>query len=354
MCKPQDEATNLLKADLDAFCGGNIDLKQTLRRCAHVCQILGWHEQLTWFQNELRGYPNSVELPFYRRGIKGTTRWITTGGLSTTIASVVEDSYATEEKPVMYIEMDIRGGIDWILSAAQSGYIQGTGKKSSRYLSFQKTSIETAEVNDYSADVFQTILTELDNLVFNFVSNSYVILRYGDTLQDVWQAYRTKVEEQMATIGFATKLDTIRNGLNSSNPQDWRAAMWSCRDIFHDLAAYLWRDQRDTYEYLPGKGADGKLRVTESDYLNRLGAYLHQKSIVGEMGAYLRAEMERIYHSIDTLIDLTSKAHSEVPLFTVRTAAIGTYTLLGEIVTRTDMQPVMEYCNPSASGNVEQ
>lgn len=70
--------------------------------------------------------------------------------------------------------------------------------------------------------------------------------------------------------------------------------MWSCRDILHDLAAYLWQDPRETYEHLPGKGKDRKLRVTKSDYVNRLGAYLH------ETGAYIRAEMERVYHSIKT------------------------------------------------------
>jgi len=130
--------------------------------------------------------------------------------------------------------------------------------------------------------------------------------------------------------------------------------MWSCRDILHDLAAYLWCDQRETYEYLPGQGKGGKLRVTESDYVNRLGAYLHQKSVVGKTGAYLRAEMERIYQSISTLNELDSRAHSEVTLVDVRTAAIGTYTILGEIVTRTDVKPVTEYCIPQISEKAEQ
>ena len=321
MSKPQDEAIDILKVVLDDFFNGNVDLKNVLRRCAHVCQILSWNEQLTRFQNELSGYPKGVELPWHRRSIKGSTKWLVAGGFDTVLDSVIEDGYRTEEEPVTCTEMDVWMGIDWVLSAAQSGYTESTGRKSSKYISFRNKHVETKEANVYGKHVFQTILTNIENLVFDFASNSYSLLRYGDTLQDIWQAYRAKVEENLVTIGFAERLDTIRNGLNSQNPQDWRAAMWSCRDVLHDLAAYLWCDQRETYEYLLGQGKGGKLRVTESDYVNRLGAYLHQKGVVGETGAYLRAEMERIYHSIGTLNELDSRAHSEVTLFDDQTPA---------------------------------
>lgn len=354
MSNPQSESIDILKNVLNDFFIGSVEIKSVLRRCTHVCQILGWHEQLSWFQNELNGYPSGAELPWYRKSIKGHTKWHVTGGIYTVLDSVVEDGYSAKKEPLKYTEIDVWDGIDWILSAAQSGYVESTGRRSTKYISFREKNVETEEMNVYDKQVFQTILTNIGNLAFNFASNSYAILQYGDALQDVWQAYRAKVEEQLIATGFTKHLDTIRNGLNSQNPQDWRAAMWSCRDILHDLAAYLWCDQRETYEYLPGQGEGGKLRVTESDYVNRLGAYLHQKSVVGKMGAYLRAEMERLYHSISTLNELDSRAHSEVTLTDIRTVAIGTYTILGEIATRTDMKPVTEYCNPQSPEATEQ
>jgi len=354
MSEPQDEAIDILKSVLDAFFIGKVDLKNALRRCSHVCQILSWNGQLTWLQNELSGYPKGVELPWYRRSIEGSTKWLIAGGIETVLESVIEDRHRTEEEPVTHAEMDVWVGIDWILSAAQAGYTEYTGRKSSKYIRLSQKRVETREANVYGKHVFQTLLTNIENLVFNFASNSYSTLRYGDALQDLWQAYRAKVEECLATLGFTGHLDTVRNGLKSKNPQDWRAAMWSCRDILHDLATYLWRDKRETYEYLPGRGKDGKLGVTEKDHVNRLGAYLHQKGAVGKTGAYLRAEMERIYHSISTLNELYNRAHSEVALFDVRTAAIGMYTILGEIVARTDMEPVTEYRTPSTSEAAEQ
>lgn len=206
--------------------------------------------------------------------------------------------------------------------------------------------LSSCQVLTSAKQVFQDILDNIESIVFDFASKSYAILRYGDALEDVWQAYRTKVDEHLISIGFGGHLDTVRTGLNSDNPQDWRAAMWSCRDILRDLATYLWQDPRETYEHLRGRGKDGKLRVTQSDYVNRLGAYLHRKGITGKTGAYLRAEMERIYHSIDTLNELDNIAHQPVTLPDVRTAAIGTYFILGELVSRTDMKPVTEYHSP--------
>ncbi|MBA7694075.1 hypothetical protein ES703_102677 [subsurface metagenome] len=346
MSSPQDEAVGILKSVLTDLFNGTADIKNVLRRCAHVCQILSWSEQLSWFQNELNGYSSDTELPWYRKGIKGHTIWRTCGGLHTTIASVVEDKRKTKREPTTCITMDVWVGIDWILSAAQSGYVESTGKKSSRYLRTLEEKVETEEVRVYDKQIFQGILKNIENPVFNFASKSYSVLCYGDAMQDVWQAYRTKVDQHLVAIGLGGHLDTVRTGLNSNNPQDWRAAMWSCRDILHDLAAYLWQDSRDTYEHLPGKGKGGKLGVTQSNYVNRLGAYLYEKGVTGETGAYIRAEMERIYHSIQTLNKLDGKAHNVIALSDIRTAAIGTYIILGELVMRTDMKPVTEYHSP--------
>jgi len=340
----QGEAIDILKEILDNFFSSQaVDLKNLLRRCAYACEILGWGEQLAWFQNELFGYPSDVELPLYRKAIRGRVVWRATGGIDTAIAKIIDDRYKLRGEPAEYTEMDVWAGIDWVLSASQLGYSESTGRISSQYISYRHKDIETEEAKVYDKQVFQTILTSIENLVFNFVSKSYAILRYGDVLQDIWEGYRTKVDEKLISIGFGGHIDAIRVGLSSNNPQDWRTVMWSCRDVLHDVASYLWQDSRKTYEYLPGQGKNGKLPVTQKEYVNRFSAYLHQKGTTGEAGAYLRAEMERIYNSIKTLNDLDNKAHGVITLDDARTAAIGTYTILGELATRTDMNPIEKY-----------
>lgn len=196
MSKPQDEAIDILKAVLDDFFSGSVDIKNVLRRCAHVCQILGWSERLTWFQNELFGYPKDVELPWYRKDIKGRTKWLVDGGIYTVLDNVIEDEHRATEEPAQYTEMDVRAGIDWVLSVAQSGYVESTGKKSSKYISFRHKSVETKEANTYDKHVFQTILTNIENLVFKFVSESYAILCYGDALHDIWPRYLVRISHK--------------------------------------------------------------------------------------------------------------------------------------------------------------
>jgi len=345
---PQEEAIGILKAVSDRLLTGNADLKAMLRSCFHACQLLDWHKQLTWFDRELHGYPPEVALPWYRQDIKGHTEWLTRGGIYKTVASVVQNQFRgdADKEPTTHVTMDIGGGVDWILMVAQVGYIESTGNKSSKYLRTLQEQVEVDEVCVYDKQVFQTMLTHIENKVFDFASKSYVVLRYSDALGDVWRGYQTRVDESLLSTRLKEQLDTVRTGLSSDNPQSWRDAVWSCRDIIHDLATYLWQDPRDEYEHLPGKGQGGKLSVTENNYVNRLGAYLHQKQVAGETRAYLHAEMERIYHSIQTLNKLANKAHSGISLSDARTVAIGTYMILGELVTRTDMKPVTRYQSP--------
>jgi hypothetical protein len=69
---------------------------------------------------------------------------------------------------------------------------------------------------------------------------------------------------------------------------------------------------------------------------------LHQKGVTGRTGKYLRAELWRI-HALD---DFANKAHKGATQDELRLAVIGIYTVLGELVTRTDLQPVTEVVAP--------
>jgi hypothetical protein len=82
---------------------------------------------------------------------------------------------------------------------------------------------------------------------------------------------------------------------------------------------------------------------------NRLAAYIHQKRISGTRGSFLRHEAERLADSIYSLITVQSEAHDPVSLEDARSFAIRTYFVVGELVTRTDMQPVLQYENPAIS-----
>jgi hypothetical protein len=193
------------------------------------------------------------------------------------------------------------------------------------------------------------VLAEVEKIAFGFASQAYTFLRYGNELTDIWQDHRREVDAKLLPLGFAGHLDTIQAGLRSVNPTDWRSAVFACRSLLEDVAAYLWRDPRKTYEHLPGSEPDGKgnLKVTKDRPVNRLKAYLHQKGLHGNTGKLLRDEIDRIEASIRSLVALQGEAHAPVSRGDARTVAITTYVVLGELAMKTDMQPIEKYGRPN-------
>ena len=89
-----------------------------------------------------------------------------------------------------------------------------------------------------------------------------------------------------------------------------------------------------------------KLVVTPDKFANRLRAYLHQKGLHGTAGGqFLRDELDRLATSIRSLIAFQSKAHDPVGRDDVRSVALATYFPVGEIVFRTDLQPIETYAS---------
>jgi hypothetical protein len=188
---------------------------------------------------------------------------------------------------------------------------------------------------------YQQCVESLRNQLFSWASQSYSASRVGDLAGDTWSSFRRVVDEALVKLDMGDHLTAIETGLTSSNSQDWRLAMYGVRDVIRDLGNQLWLVADETYPYLDND--NGKpIRVTELEYVNRLWAYLHQKGVTGRTGKYLRAELRRI-HALD---DFANKAHKGVTQDELRLAVIGIYTVLGELVTRTDLQPVTEVVAP--------
>jgi len=114
--------------------------------------------------------------------------------------------------------------------------------------------------------------------------------------------------------------------------------MYACRSVLSDLAAHLWRDHAKVYPPLRQPGGDWV--VDQEHYINRLVAYAPVKGVTGHARAVVQAELERLNTTLHKLNELDSKAHAPVTREDARLAAIATYVVVGEIVLRTDMQPV--------------
>ena len=348
---PQEEAAFLLSQVVSDLTAPSHDLKTILRKCQHICELLGWQHQVNWFRQELNGYPypSNIQLPFYRK-ILGTKRWnIAESGHDHTVW--LAESIVTGIDPAIYEEeadiLDVWANIDWFISAAKNGHKERLSETKTVVFSHGRERITMYRDRIFLASSFMDRLAQFEAQVFDFVSKSYVPLKYGSLVTDIWDGYRLVVDEQLTQLHFSDHLQEIQSGIQSDNPASWRASAFACRNLLTDLANYLWQDPRPRYEHLPGRTDDGKLDVTHGNTKNRIAAYLHQKGVSGTEGKHLRNEVERLAASIDSIISFQAAAHDPINLQNARSIDILTYVLIAEIATRTDLIPIKEYSTPT-------
>lgn len=348
---PQHEATQIFTEVIRDLTSGNHDIKTVLRRCQHACQLLSWNGPKAWFSVELAGYPTSTPKPPYRQ-VLGKLLWKRRRSNFNEILSDVTEQYVYDSAPwereIEDISLEVWWGIDYLLAVAQTGHQERTGETKGGVSRSRRETVELERVRTFSAASFAVVVSEIERMTYEFASQSYTMLRYGNVLTDFWTDYRTQVDATLRSLNLTAHLDAIQLGLQPDNTEAWRAAVLECRNLLNDVANYLWQDSRDTYEHLPGDGQRGKLNVSRGKFASRLAAYVHQKGLRGTAGKFVRDEIERLAVSIRSLIALQSKAHSPISRDDAKTAALGTYFILGELAIKTDMQPVATYGQPAA------
>ena len=344
---PQEEALEILSQMISEINAVSPRLEYILRLGQHVCQILNWQEQFSWFYSELNGYSLNVPRPSYRK-LNGKLIWLTDAPLGDAVkwdSEALVYGKSAEDSLEDETILDVYSNIEWVMKAAQSGYSEYSGETKISHLRSGKV-IHLRRVRQFNRESFVSCLHAVKGIAFDFASRSYALLKYGNALQSIWENRRSKIEELLQPLGFTNHLVEINNGLNTSNPESWRSAVFECRSLLSDLANYLWRDPRPIYEYLPGKGDDGKLSVSKKEFSNRISAYIHQKGLTKSTGKFIRDECERLSISIRSLIAVQSKAHGQIGKDQADSIALATYLLVGEILLRTDMRPIERYVEP--------
>ena len=330
-----DQAAQLMGEIVDAILSGSFDLVDVTRKAFHACGLAGWSAAQALYRRELEGYPDDSELPSYRRGLSGTKKWAPASLYDAPNFIAQRRVYGEAELPES-TSLEFRGPLANVVKWSQTGLSHRTAE--TRVRKEGRESWSEVKIVEYAASGFQRIARSVEQFTFQSASAAYTTLTYGDALEDIWEGYRTRVEPVLSELGLENHFELIRDGLAATNPENWRTAMFGCRNVLVDLASYLWRDPKETYAPLAQDGEP--FRVDESRYINRLAAYLHFKGVTGHSGKYLRSELERINSSIHALNELDSKGHAPVTREDARLAAMGTYVLLGEFVERTDMKPI--------------
>ncbi|MFQ5872856.1 MAG: hypothetical protein ACE5JL_03520 [Dehalococcoidia bacterium] len=335
----QAEAIEIFREVISELTSPQRDLVLIVRRLIHACQILGWQKQPEFFWAELNGYTHDAELPSYRQSAAAHLTW-RAFGLDANIALAINEDFATKKEPT---SGRLWAPLHQLQAAKTAGFVNPTGRTDSRYISFMHKWIDVEEVLVIPATAVTDALRAIENICFNFASQSYSVLRFGSLIERFWRDYQAVTYGKLSNLNLRGHLEAIQQNISATQPEAWRQAAFGCRNLLHDLANCLWKDPRQTYVRLKGQGPGGKLQVSPDKPKNRLAAYLHQKGISGEAGTLLRRELERVWESLDALHDLASKGHGPITFEDVRTVVVSLFVLLGELVHRTDLEPVERY-----------
>jgi hypothetical protein len=322
-------------------------LESVLRRCARAALLVGQQDALEIFNKEIRGYYSSDEPPYYRR-VQGHVVWRTIGferlNDPTDIAAQMASKFYGNE-PCGFVA---HAGLQELLTASANGHWLISQIVEKRMVPDGKNVGGTwvEPVDYYLPQAFSTCVKAIEQSAYEWATQWLVYLRYESRITNIWQRYRSSVDDTMEALGLSKHLPSTDGNLASSNEQDWRSVLYGCRNMLEDIANHLWTDSRPQYAPIATTQNDGKkigMDVTPSKYVNRIQAYLHQKSTRDASAGLVEKEAELLGALFARLNTLDNHAHEGATLELAETVAIHTYVLLAELIRRTDMQPIEHY-----------
>ena len=341
---PEEEALQVLQTIVGDSLSGSIERNIAIRRCIHACRLLRWGQEESNWLSEINGYPVDEELPLYRR-LVAKKQWQSKGvpiDRFALLRSIDRKSREDKGDVAEITTVNFREPLSEFIALSEKGLVQTTGEtKLENEDTSRPTELERVVV--VQASTVAKSLLQLEQRIFDFASSRYALLRYGNILTDEWSGRRQLVDQVLKSLGFSDHLNAIGSGLTEHNPQSSRNAIFGCRNLISDLADFLWQDPRSEYSYLPGQGPNQKLEVTQGRFANRFAAYLHQKSLRTEDRKFLKGEFERLSESLRNLIVLQNTAHGLLSIDEATSIALSTFLLIGELVMKTDMEPIFEY-----------
>ncbi|MBA2246831.1 MAG: hypothetical protein H0W23_01780 [Chloroflexia bacterium] len=332
---------------------GEPEVETVLRRCSHAALLLGDHTAHEHFWMEINGFPRDAALPPYRV-VSGMIRWKSP---STHEFDSPNDIGAKRKEQEFGAKSatpsEFRGTRESLLQFARG---QGF-RRSAPGLSAESVSIEVGHAGRgrpmyrhfsvepweyYSARDCGRVVNAIREDAYNWAVPTLIRIKYENRITGLWDKYRSEVDSKLSELELTNHLGALDRQLGSSNEQEWRSALYSCRNMLRDVADYLWKDPNKTVR-LPDK--DGKMvdvPVDMEKYILRLKAYLFYKTKSTDETRLSRSEAELLGELIGRVNTVDNNAHEKTDRRLAESAALHTYMVIADLIQLTDMVPVAD------------
>jgi len=307
----QEEALSLAEDLVTDVELGQTSTARRVLKASRLARLTNDHEALAWLRYELDGVPGDEA---GRRWMDQTQRWIENDKGYWGSAASIEGSRDAQQAAM----------------AGHSAPMNLAGEWANVTMSKR-----SAQINQAAASLIylNRALSAIDNKVYRFAADTYARLKFSEIQASLFDEARRSVDIALSGMtGSSLKMiESVAERLGSDDASAVSQAMTTCRQLIDAVADHVFPPSCTPYSI-----GDRELEVTADKGKNRINAYIHECGVLGSraerLGKTLNIVSDRVsaaVHNPDTV-----SGHEARYLF------LGTYMLLGEILTIGHKEPI--------------
>lgn len=179
------------------------------------------------------------------------------------------------------------------------------------------------------------LLDKIIGAFHGYAITKYEELRFGDAVETIFESFRSHVDNDLGKLvpEALPILSTALENLSDDNPIQWKNAAQACRDLIKAAADAL---------RPPSKPKNG-ISMSESNYINRLIDWVQTTSESQSSIKIFTSDLSDLGNRIDAVTNGGNKgAHAKVTRLETSRLIIGTYMLLGDILSLSENNKEVE------------
>lgn len=310
----------------------------TARKASRLARLLDDSAAMTWLAYEVRGYPKPLAHEATVAAIRS--------------ARQVRDPKQPGPGPFYWtlslgeLAVSIEAGKAQIAAAVDPPVSLSSSNPHQHVFAPAGNTTERASVRNYVAGQ-QAILDNIIGSMHAYVAERYQELRFGSAVETAFEVVRREVDSSIGDLvpDALPMLSAAFENATSSNPEHWSNAAGTCRRLLKAVADEL---------QPPGPDVDGR-KMGDSNYINRLVAWIVENSVSETAAGMVTADLEYIGKRLDAADGAGQKgAHDAVGRFEASRFITGTYLVLGDVLRLApdiaDVPPPVENGGAEAKG----
>jgi len=307
---------------------GRLTVEQTVLKALRLARLSDAMEQQAWLALELVGYTVDDELSMKYMGWTG--RWIDQAKrlAHRDPLAQLESRLKSWELQLQTIRIpDVNASIS-LSSSNPNEYVGGVGLNR-RHFPDPNKSINAViyQSNQLTENIGQIsgIRTKTIAMIYNFVLNVYLQREFSFLTESIFDQYKLQVDSLIAsTAGDALrKFPSVWMRLAEGDPEAISHALSTCRRIIDAFAESVYPEATIPQADFDAN-KDLKLGYTTR---HRINAWVERRSPSDTQRQKLRQSLANIYGRV------TAGVHNTVTPAEARALFLGTYLLLGEVLT---------------------